>query len=175
MTFLLRHSLVTAASLPLSDISAGVSSSEVLAASSLVAFDWLLARLLVLLHALSSSGDFLIYLMILSPFKNFSLTIRVAFSLGGVFSLLACVGISTSSMISTISSSNSRYLLVIFLHPFSFLTTVDVFWSPVVITERGEALGSTFPSPFVQSLGDHRVEPETLLESPTGPGGSETP
>ena len=176
MTFLLRHSLVTAASLPLSDISAGVSSSEVLAAvSSLVAFDWLLVRLLVGLHALSSSGDFLIYLMILSPFKNSSLTIRLAFSLGGVFSLLACIGISTSSMISAISSSNSRYLLVIFLHLFSSLTTVDVSWSPVVFTERGEAPGSIFPSPFVQSLGDHRVEPGTLLESPTGPGGSGTP
>ena len=98
-------------------------------------------------------------LMILSPFKNSSLTSRVAFSLGGVSSLLACIGISTSSMISAISSSNSRYLLVIFFHLFSSLTNVDVSWSPVVFTERGEALGSTFPSPFVQSLDDHRVEP----------------
>ena len=62
MAFLLRHYLVTAALLPLSDISAGVSSSEVLAASPLVACDRLLVRLLVGLHALSSSGDFLIYL-----------------------------------------------------------------------------------------------------------------
>ena len=90
-------------------------------------------------------------LMILSPFKNSSLTSRVAFSLGGVSSLLACI--------SAISSSNSRYLLVIFFHLFSSLTNVDVSWSPVVFTERGEALGSTFPSPFIQSLGDHRVKP----------------
>ena len=61
--------------LPLSDISAGVSSSEVLAASSLVAIGWLLARLLVVLHALSSTGDFLIYMVILSRFKIFSLAI----------------------------------------------------------------------------------------------------
>ena len=64
---------------------------------------------------------------------------------------------------------------MLFLHIFSSVTTAGVSWSPIVFTERGEALGSTIPSPFVQSLGDRQVEPGTLLESPTGPGNSETP